>query len=212
MSEALKATLSDLQNDTISVLQHLSRMLMANNENGRVGAKRIDDYLCELENLCIKSRVILDKHRPQELTSGNQLIGGDSIDIAGSIEVTVEGWLHITLNTLLPNCRHRVSNYIGDTIGRLIQNCGYNLPYFEKAFLAIVEYCNHENHNALDSDNKGWKMIPNALKGSVIEDDSQFVLSIGLFSEISDDVRCEIYVMPYEDSSIFTAMLASGMV
>lgn len=211
MSEALKNVLNDLQGDTISVMQHLSRMLMANKENGRLGAKRIDDYLCEIENLCVKSRSVLDRYRPQELSPINNL-SGNSIDIAGSIEVTTEGWLHITLNTLLPNCRHRVSNYVGDTIGRLIQSCGYTLPYFEKAFLAIVEYCNHENHNALDSDNKGWKMIPNALKGSVIEDDSQFVLSIGLFSEISDDVRCEIYVMPYEDSSIFTAWLSSGMI
>ena len=211
MSEALKNVLNDLQSDAISVMQHLSRMLMTNKENGRLGAKRIDDYLCEIENLCVKSRSVLDRYRPQELSPVNSL-SGNSIDIAGSIEVTTEGWLHITLNTLLPNCRHRVSNYIGDTIGRLIQNCGYTLPYFEKAFLAIVEYCNHENHNALDSDNKGWKMIPNALKGCVIEDDSQFVLSIGLFSEISDDVRCEIYVMPYEDSSIFTAWLSSGMI
>lgn len=211
MSEALKNVLNDLQGDTISVMQHLSRMIMANKENGRLGAKRIDDYLCEIENLCVKSRSVLDRYRPQELSPVNNL-SGNSIDIAGSIEVTTEGWLHITLNTLLPNCRHRVSNYVGDTIGRLIQSCGYTLPYFEKAFLAIVEYCNHENHNALDSDNKGWKMIPNALKGSVIEDDSQFVLSIGLFSEISDDVRCEIYVMPYEDSSIFTAWLSSGMI
>lgn len=207
----LRNTLNDLQNDAISILRQLSGMLMANNENGRVGAKRIDDYLCELENLCVKSRMVLDKYRPQELSPINT-INGDSIDIAGSLEITNEGWLHITLNTLLPNCRHRVSNYIGDTIRRLIQNSGYNLPYFDKAFLAIVEYCNHENHNALDSDNKGWKMIPNALKGSVIEDDSQFVLSIGLFSELSEDMRCEIYVMPYEDSSIFTAMLVGGLV
>ena len=207
----LRNTLNDLQNDAISILRQLSGMLMANNENGRVGAKRIDDYLCELENLCVKSRMVLDKYRPQELSPLNT-INGNSIDIAGSLEITNEGWLHTTLNTLLPNCRHRVSNYIGDTIGRLIQNSGYNLPYFDKAFLAIVEYCNHENHNALDSDNKGWKMIPNALKGSVIEDDSQFVLSIGLFSELSEDTRCEIYVMPYEDSSIFTAMLVGGLV
>ena len=211
MSEAIKNVLNDLQNDAISVLQHLSRMLLANKENGRLGAKRIDDYLCEVEKLCVKSRSVLDKYRPQEI-SGTSYETVNNIDIAGSLDVTNEGWLHITLNTLLPNCRHRVSNYIGDTIGRLIQNCSYPLPYFDKAFLAIVEYCNHENHNALDSDNKGWKMIPNALKGSVIEDDSQFVLSIGLFTEISDEVRCEIYVMPYEDSSIFTALLSSGMI
>lgn len=207
----LRNTLNDLQNDAISILRQLSGMLMANQENGRLGAKRIDTYLCELENLCVKSRMLLDRYRPQELSPAYP-VSCDSLNVAGNLEITNEGWVHITLNTLLPNCRHRVSNYVGDTIGRLIKNSGYSLPYFDKAFLAIVEYCNHENHNALDSDNKGWKMIPNALKGSIIEDDSQFVLSIGLFSELSEDIRCEIYVMPYEDSSIFIAMLVGGMI
>ena len=76
----LRNTLNDLQNDAISILRQLSGMLMANNENGRVGAKRIDDYLCELENLCVKSRMVLDKYRPQELSPLNT-INGNSIDI-----------------------------------------------------------------------------------------------------------------------------------
>ena len=114
------------------------------------------------------------------------------------------------MNTLLPNCKYRISSYISDTISRLISSCGYELPYFEKAFMAIVEYCNYENHNALDNDNKGWKMIPNALKGSVIEDDSQIVLSVGLFAKMSENIRCEIYVMLPEDGSLFMEMLSSG--
>ena len=69
----LRNTLNDLQNDAISILRQLSGMLMANNENGRVGAKRIDDYLCELENLCVKSRMVLDKYRPQEPVSYTHL-------------------------------------------------------------------------------------------------------------------------------------------
>ena len=85
------------------------------------------------------------------------------------------------------------------------------LPYFETAFLAIVEHCNSENHNALDNDNKGWKMIPNALKGRVIEDDNQFVLSIGLFAKLSDEPRCEIYVLPPEDGMIFMDLLEKDM-
>ena len=172
----------------------------------------MDEYLCELENLCVRSRTVVEKYRPPSVTESINKVNDNIENICGSIEVTGNGWLHITLHTLLPNCKYRISNYIGDTIGRLIQNCGYKLPYFEKAFMAIVEYCNYENHNALDNDNKGWKMIPNALKGSVIEDDSQFVLSVGLFAEMSEDIRCEIYVMPPEDGSLFMEMLSSGMV
>lgn len=210
--ETFKKILSNLQGDTVKVMQCLSRMLMSNSRSANVIGRQMDEYLCELENLCVKSRTVLEKYRPfSELKNINEV--NDNVEnICGNIEVTDSGWLHITLNTLLPNCKYRISNYIGDTIGRLIQNCGYELPYFEKAFMAIVEYCNYENHNALDNDNKGWKMIPNALKGSVIEDDSQFVLSVGLFAEISENIRCEIYVMPPEEGSLFMEMLSSGMV
>ena len=210
--EPFKETLSDLQGDTIKIIQRLSRMLMSNSQSANVIGRQMDEYLCELENLCVRSRTVVEKYRPPSVTESINKVNDNIENICGSIEVTDNGWLHITLHTLLPNCKYRISNYIGDTIGRLIQNCGYKLPYFEKAFMAIVEYCNYENHNALDNDNKGWKMIPNALKGSVIEDDSQFVLSVGLFAEMSEDTRCEIYVMPPEDGSLFMEMLSSGMV
>lgn len=210
--EPFKETLSDLQGDTIKIIQRLSRMLMSNSQSANVIGRQMDEYLCELENLCVRSRTVVEKYRPPSVTESINKVNDNIENICGSIEVTGNGWLHITLHTLLPNCKYRISNYIGDTIGRLIQNCGYKLPYFEKAFMAIVEYCNYENHNALDNDNKGWKMIPNALKGSVIEDDSQFVLSVGLFAEMSEDTRCEIYVMPPEDGSLFMEMLSSGMV
>lgn len=210
--EAYKKTFSNLQNDMIKVMRYLSKLLMSNSRSANVIGRQMDEYLCEIENLCVKSRTSIEKYRPINTASDNYDVNRIVSEAAGNIEVTSEGWLHITLNTLLPNCKYRISSYIGDTIGRLIQNCGYELPYFEKAFMAIVEYCNYENHNALDNDNKGWKMIPNALKGSVIEDDSQFVLSVGLFAEISEDLRCEIYVMPPEDGSLFMELLSSGMI
>ena len=206
--EEIKSVISDLQNDTIKVMQCMSRITMS----PRITDKLIDDYLCELENLCVKSRTVLEEYRP--LYSSNTNIRPDEIvsEIAGSIEVTSEGWLHITLNTLLPNCKHRISTYIGDTIRRLITYYGNDLPYFENAFLGIVEYCNTENHNALDNDNKGWKMIPNALKGNVIQDDTQFDLSIGLFAKISENIRCEIYVLPLEEASVFMDFLNNNTV
>lgn len=207
----LKKALGDLQNDTVKVMQSLSRLLMSESESQAVIEKKIDDYLCEIENLCIKSRNVLDEFKTIGAVDENYLTTKTILDIAGNIEVTHNGWLHITLNTLLPSCKYRTSNYIGDTISRLVKYYGQDLPYFENAFLAIVEYCSNENHNALDNDNKGWKMIPNALKGRVISDDNQFVLSIGLFAKMSDDIRCEIYVMPPEDGSIFMDLLATDM-
>lgn len=203
-----KKTINTLQERNVKVLQCLSRMLMSNSLSGETQAKLMDDYLCELENLCITSRVTLEKFRRDRRTAAAPK-GACISGLCGSCEVTGEGWLHITLNMLLPNCRHRISGYIGDTISRLLTEYPYELPHFEKAFLAIVEYCNLKNHNALDNDNKGWKMIPNSLKGWVIKDDTQFDLDIGLFTKVSDNLSCEIWLMPPEDAGIFMENLNS---
>ncbi|MBQ2707581.1 MAG: hypothetical protein IJF67_04895 [Clostridia bacterium] len=201
MMDNFKQTTAALQSDVTRISNLLARLRPA----------AIDDYLCEIESLCVRSRVLLDGYNRAHVVS--ECHSGDALTkIAGSIEVTPEGWLHITLNTLLPNCRRRVSSYIGDTICRLMDGCTDELPYFDRAFLAIVEYCNYEKHNALDNDNKGWKMIPNALKGRVIADDSQFILSVGLFAKLADDARCEIYVLPPEDGAEFMEMLASDAI
>lgn len=204
----LKSVLNDLQLDHIRAMKYLSQAAMSCGASDKTVSEKLGDYLCELERLCVKSRTVLDGYLVDEDLP--RMSDGTAIDIAGSVELTNEGWLHITLNTLLPNCRRKNSGYIGDTVSRLIKNCGFELPYFEKAFMAIVEYCNEKNHNALDNDNKGWKMIPNALKGAVIEDDSQFVLSIGLFSKHSDIPRCEIYLLPPEESPEFMAKLTEN--
>ena len=209
--EQLKKTLSDLQNDTIKVMQCLSRLLMSESMSSNIVGRRVEEYLGELENLCVKSRNILGGYCCQDFDYSNKKVNEIVSDIAGEIDITHDGWLKITLNTLLPNCKYKISNYISDTINRLIENYGDNLPYFETAFMAIVEYCNEENHNALDNDNKGWKMIPNALKGRVIEDDNQFILSMGLFTKISDEMRCEIYIMPQDEGVIFMDLLAKDM-
>lgn len=207
----LKKTLSDLQNDTIKVMQCLSRVLMSESMSSNIVGRGIEDYLCELESLCVKSRNVLSEYGYEKFEYNDRKANEIVSNIAGEIEITHDGWLKITLNTLLPKWKYRSSNYINDTINRLIENYGENLPYFETAFMAIVEYCNEENHNALDNDNKGWKMIPNALKGRVIEDDNQFILSMGLFTKLADEVRSEIYIMPQEDAVIFMDLLAKDM-
>lgn len=209
--EQYKKTLSGLQNDMVKVMQCLSRLLMSKSGSESVMEKQMDEYLCNLENLCVKSRTALEKFRPYKKSVIENSTLESAPVIPGDLDITHDGWLHISLATLLPSCKYRVTNYIGDTISRLIKNCGFELPYFETAFLAIVERCDFEHHNSLDNDNKGWKMIPNALKGSVIEDDSQFVLSIGLFSKISHDTRLDIYVMSPEDGTVFMDLLAQDL-
>ena len=140
--DEFKQTTESLQADVIRISSLLARLRPA----------AIDDYLCEIESLCVRSRVLLDGYSRAHVVS--ECHSGDIIEkIAGSIEVMPEGWLHITLNTLLPNCRRRVSSYIGDTICRLMDGYAEELPYFDRAFLAIVEHCSYEKHNALDNDN-----------------------------------------------------------
>lgn len=209
--KSLKESLQNLQSNEMQILKIMSNILLSNSMSGKVLAKQMDDLLFCMENQCIQARVMLEQFRPVDSGMAQPYAADVISDIAGNLEVTSEGWLHITLCTLLPSCRHRVSNYIGDTIARLVAGYGYGLPYYEQAFMGIVEYCSYENHNALDNDNKGWKMIPNALKGRVIEDDSQFCLSIGLFSKLSEDLRCEIYVLPIEEADIFMQMLCEDM-
>ncbi len=94
--------------------------------------------------------------------------------INGSVEVNENGWLHITLNTLLPHCKYQTSPYLKDTIIRLLSNYQLNggaLPFYSAAMLVIDEHCNIDSRQVFDQDNKGWKAIPNALKGLVIADD-----------------------------------------
>ena len=64
------------------------------------------------------------------------------------------GWLHMKLNTLLPNYK-RIggTQYISDTITRLLdqfQKDGGKLPMFDKAFLAIVEHCDFNCSEVFD--------------------------------------------------------------
>lgn len=210
--QRFKEKLLRLEAEAAKIQFHLSQMISSESRSSAVIEREIDGYMCEVETLCVRSRILLDGYRQTDTVSDYGIPDKAVNKIAGDIEVTHDGWLHITLNTLLPNCKYKTSGYIGDTICRLMNSYEGELPYFETAFLGIVEHCNSENHHALDNDNKGWKMIPNALKGRVIGDDNQFVLSIGLFAKVSDEPKCDIYVLPPEDGAFFMDLLEKDMV
>lgn len=75
-----KHTTESLQADVI----HISHLL------ARLRPAAIDDYLCAIESLCIRSRILLDAYNRSYVVS--ECHSGDALTkIAGSIEVTPEG-------------------------------------------------------------------------------------------------------------------------
>jgi len=131
------------------------------------------------------------------------------MNISGRLEVNHYSWLHIELSALLPNCRFQTPVYLRDTITRLLdeyEKAGRALPRYDSAMLMIDEHCDIDSRQIFDQDNKGWKAIPNALKGRVIKDDDQFSLSIMLMSTRSKDTACHIYLIPGEDIADFFAV------
>lgn len=207
----LKEDIQELQNGIIKALQLASRLIMTSSSSGNGLNDMMDDFLCSLEKTCVDARRTVERCRPAapfgEMGKKTSTIS----EVAGEVEVTTEGWVHITLNTLLPHVRFKTSPYLQDTISRLLDDCPYQLPKFDHVFIAIVECCNNESRNAFDQDNKGWKIVPNALKGRLFEDDDQFHMSIGLFSELSDKSQCHIYVLPLEDFADFAFCLMDGL-
>jgi len=129
-----------------------------------------------------------------------------SMDVTGSVEAFGYGWLHITINTLLPHCRYQSPNWLSDTIRRLLDSyeaCGKELPFFERAMLIIDEHTAMEGRHIFDQDNKGWKAVSNAIKGRVIPDDDQYTLSVALLSTRSCQNVCHITVLDMKDAPDF---------
>lgn len=123
--------------------------------------------------------------------------------ITGSIEVTREGWLHIRLDTLLPNRKYSSVSHINEAVYNLLEQYEGDLPYFEKALLVIDEHSNGQTRRVYDNDNKAWKAIPNAMKGLLFADDDDRTLSFLLMTTESARSECHIYLIPLEDGARF---------
>lgn len=69
-----------------------------------------------------------------------------------------------------------------------------------RAMLVIEEFCDADSHQVCDEDNRGWKVVSNAIKGRLVADDDQFTLSVCLLSQrFSGKKACHIYVLPLQD-------------
>lgn len=172
----------------------------------------MDAAMQQMELTCIEMRRIAETIRPQEDTT--QTTNNMTKTIYGSVNLTNDGWLHIKLNTLLPHYKILGgTQYISDSINRLLNSfvkSSLKLPYFEKAFLGIIEHCSVDCCEAFDSDNKGYKAVVNTLKGRCFEDDNQFELSLGLFTVADKENCCHIYVLPIEEAAKFVWLKSEG--
>jgi hypothetical protein len=186
--------------DSLSTSTYFSKY----NELLEAAATQIELITLDVRKLCEKNKAAVKTPKPQGKICHSK-------EIFGEIELTDEGWVHIWLDTLLPSGKQMESTvYITDSISRLLDGfvqAGGQLPLFESAFLAIVERCDYVNRCSFDQDNKGFKSVQNALKGRLFADDNQFELSLGLFTELSDECACHIYILPQNAASDFFAQL-----
>lgn len=191
---ALAAILEDPESDPVKVATQMDK-LCAWFEKGMI----------EMRNLCENERpdVPLDFAKPPL----------PNVSIAGSVGVNQYGWLHFELNALLPHCRFQTPSYLTDTIIRLLndyESAGNIVPRFEEAILVIDEHCDILARRVYDQDNKGWKAIPNAIKGRVVRDDDQFTLEIALLSTVCDEHSCHIYILPQADAGEYFLLRNDG--
>lgn len=165
----------------------------------------LDKVSAQFESGAVTLRNFCERHHPGIRDKGKNPLP-PHIDLAGKAEVNEYGWLHIELNALLPNSRFHATAYLTDTISRLLdeyESRGHTMPRFDNVMLIIDEHCDIDSRQVYDQDNKGWKAIPNALKGRVIKDDDQFTLNVALISTRSLKTACHIYLLPQDETGEF---------
>lgn len=170
--------------------------------------------LQQQEMACIEMRRMSEQLRTSDDRVESILTAkGKASELYGEICVTPEGWVHIKLNALLPHCRVTGgTQYVTDSILRLLNSAafdGIKLPFFNKAYLGIIEFCPRDCSDVFDHDNKGFKAVQNVLKGRLFPDDDRFEMSLGLFTEQRNESACHIFVLPDDEAGIFTDMRLS---
>ena len=200
-------TISEMQED-IFHFYVLAKSLPAVQED----TKPPDNYLRKLDELAAKyesSIVNLRNYREQHYQAATSESGKPMLiphTIAGRIEINEFGWLHIELDSLLPHCRYSTPVYLTDTITRLLdeyERTQRRLPRLDTAALVIDEHCDIDSRIVYDQDNKGYKAIPNALKGRLITDDDQFHLHLHLISTRSKKTACHIWLLRQDEVGEF---------
>lgn len=171
-------------------------------------SRQLEDLCTQMEGAALETRALCETHQSRGALGGKKPLTAPQ-EVAGYVELNEYGWLHICLNTLLPNCRFTPPSWLTHTIVRLLDQYDREvrpLPRFDPALLIIDERCDVENRQVFDQDNKGWKAVSNAIKGRLIPDDDQFTLSVCLLSTRSPKPECHIYLLAPADAGDFFFM------
>jgi hypothetical protein len=199
--------------------------LSANDVTVEKQSSLLDAATAQFERAVLELRRLAERGRASPACPQPQASIFRGEEIYGEAQVTENGWLHIRLDTLLPASRlieqsgrhpgsgcHPGSGYVPDSIVRLLNRfaeTGGEVPFYEKAFLAIIERCGPDERQSAsvrhcyDHDNKSLSGVRNALKGRAFPDDDQFELSLGLFTEPGAEDACHIYVLPEWETADF---------
>lgn len=124
-----------------------------------VSGTQMDCILEQTERAVIRLRTIAEAVRTRPVESGNKPAAPEIPGFVGNIEVNEFGWVHLTLNGLLPSCKYKTPLWLQNTLSALLtgyQKNGRRLPRFERAMLIIEEYCDIKSRQVYDQDNKGW--------------------------------------------------------
>ncbi|MCL2637508.1 MAG: hypothetical protein FWD48_03975 [Oscillospiraceae bacterium] len=182
--------------------------------DGKMAKSKFERAIYELDSMREKlKQYISDFEETQVNNELADMLKKDSdcnTSASGSVEIIGESWLHLRIEMLLPSDKNHVEiRRLSNTVTKLLdlqsEYAGY-LPQYEQALLVIIEHTSPEKAQSYDHDNKGYRAIPNALKGRIFDDDNQFTMSLGLFSvHEENDPHCDIYVIPVEDIADFAA-------
>ena len=133
---------------------------------------------------------------------------------SGHIEIAGAGWVHMQIDTLLPHCRYMPATWLTDTVRQLLtaymQHTNFRL-HFKQMLLVIDEHSDVDGRHVFDQDNKGWKVVSNALKGLVIDDDDQYHLSVHMMSSRSAENVCHISLVLPESAEEFFRLHQKGI-
>lgn len=212
--EITQKSISDMQHHLDACNKYLNELAKGYRSPEKCNTL-LDAAMQQVELCCIDMRTLCEKTRPKIPSFRFGYANYHHKEIYGEVIVLDNGWLDIRMNALLPHCKLvGGTQYVTDTVTRLLnqflQNGG-ELPLFDKAYIAIVEYCPENAAGAFDNDNKGFKAVINALKGRLFRDDDQFELALGLFTVLDDEPCCHVYIMPFENAGDFLYQMSDNM-
>lgn len=122
--------------------------------------------------------------------------------VEGTAMIDIYGWVRLQLSAPLVSSRRQPTGYLGNTILMLLEDLrekGASLPWFDRAAVVITDCAARGRENVFDPDNKDWKCVTNAMKGTLFEDDDGMTVTLLLRTMQREQKGCEIAVLPVDE-------------